>query len=352
MTNPADKGNMRYNKPWLSYSEQLDTLRSRGLAVTDDKKALDYLQRIGYYRLSGYWFPFRQRSEPCCALPRRKAGKNGKSTRVEHIALDEFKPGASFQDAVTLYVFDKQLRLLVMDALERIEIAFRVDISHTLGKHGPFAYLQPDHLFDDFAQAINQKTGITNHQSWLQKQALMINRSKEEFIRHNKEKYGLPLPVWIACEVWDFGTLSMLYDGMLQQDQDQISARYGIRDGRVLASWLRSLNYLRNVCAHHSRLWNRNMVDQPKRPDIGEAPLFEHAWQPGQQHILARVFILLCVIQHLLTTINPGSSWWQRLKSLLLAFPDLTYVGLDLKGMGVIDGWEQWSWTQSTNDRQ
>jgi abortive infection bacteriophage resistance protein len=352
MIHTTGTGGMRYNKPWLSHHEQLDLLKSRGLAVTDDARALDYLRRIGYYRLSGYWFAFRQRSEPCCAWPRRRTGKKGKSVRVEHIALDAFKPGASFQDAVALYVFDKQLRLLVMDALERIEVAFRVDISHTLGEYGPFAYLSPECLFDDFAQAINQKTGITDHQSWLQKQALMINRSKEEFIRHNKEKYGLPLPIWIACEVWDFGTLSTLYDGMRQQDQDRISARYGIHDGRVLASWLRSLNYLRNVCAHHSRLWNRNMVDQPKKPGSGEAPLFEQAWQPGQEHRLARVFVLLCVIQQLLTTINPNSSWWQRLKDLLTAFPDLAHVGLDLKGMGAIDGWEQWSWPQPPNDRQ
>ena len=84
------------------------------------------------------------------------------------------------------------------------------------------------------------------------------------------------------------------------------------------------------------------MVDQPRKPDSGDVPLFESAWQPGQEHVLARVFVLLCVIQHLLTTINPSSSWWQRLKHLLQAFPDLAHVGLDLHGMGVIDGWEQW----------
>lgn len=352
MSNSEDKGSLHYNKPWLSYAEQLDVLKSRGLAVTDDQKALDYLQRIGYYRLSGYWFSFRQRSELCCAVPRRKVGKNGKSARAEHIALDEFKPGASFKDAVYLYVFDKQLRLLVMDALERIEVGFRVDVSHTLGEFGPFAYLEPECLFVDFSKAINQRTGITDHQTWLQKQARMINRSKEAFIRHNKEKYGLPLPIWIACEVWDFGTLSTLYDGMRQQDQDRISARYGIRDGRVLASWLRSLNYLRNVCAHHCRLWNRNMVDQPRKPGSGEAPLFEQAWQTGHEHCLARVFVLLCVIQHLLTTVNPSSSWWKRLKDLLQDFPDLAHLELDLNGMGIIDGWEQWSWAQQINGRQ
>ena len=139
---------------------------------------------------------------------------------------------------------------------------------------------------------------------------------------------------------------------MQQQAQDRISARYGISDGRVLASWLRSLNYLRNVCAHHSRLWNRNVVDQPKKPSRGEVILFELAWHSGQEHTLARVFLLLCVIQHLLITINPNSSWWQRLTQLLHAFPDLEHVGLDLGGMGIIEGWENWRWAHEKNDRE
>ncbi len=59
---------MPYSKPWISHQEQLDRLKQRGLAVTDDKKALSYLKRIGYYRLSGYWYPFRERSELCCLI--------------------------------------------------------------------------------------------------------------------------------------------------------------------------------------------------------------------------------------------------------------------------------------------
>lgn len=114
---------MAYTKPWQSYEEQLDLLISRGLVVTDRAKALEYLRRIGYYRLSGYWFPFRELSEPLILLDehgRKPAKKQRKETRI---ALDDFRPGATFEDAVRLYVFDKKLRLLAMDALERIEIA-------------------------------------------------------------------------------------------------------------------------------------------------------------------------------------------------------------------------------------
>lgn len=131
-----------YTKPWQSYEDQLDLLMARGLVVTDRAKALEYLQRIGYYRISGYWFPFRQRSGQLVLLD-RNGRKPKRLNHVETIALDAFKPGATFENAVHLYIFDKQLRLLAMDALERIEIALRVDISHTLGKLDRFAYQEP-----------------------------------------------------------------------------------------------------------------------------------------------------------------------------------------------------------------
>ena len=156
----------RYDKPWKSYQEQLDMLIGRGLTVTDRAKALQYLERIGYYRLSGYWYPFREKSGAFCHLekpPNRKTFKRGDT---DHLILDTFRPGASFQCAIDLYVFDKKLCLLTLDALERIEIGLRVDISHTLGKADPFAYKNPECLFEGFSQQLDQDTGLTKHHQW------------------------------------------------------------------------------------------------------------------------------------------------------------------------------------------
>jgi abortive infection bacteriophage resistance protein len=175
---------MAYSKPWQSYEEQLDLLLSRGLQVTDRPMALEYLKRIGYYRLSGYWFPFRARSGPLVLLDDR-GRKPSRPNKVETIALDSFEPGATFENAVKLYVFDKQLRLLAMDALERIEIALRVDISHTLGKLDRFAYLRPELFHPDFGHKLDKKKGVSGHHEWLSKHAQLISRSKEEFVRHN-----------------------------------------------------------------------------------------------------------------------------------------------------------------------
>lgn len=329
-----------YEKPWLSYPEQLEKLKSRGLAVTDEPKALEYLERIGYYRLSGYWFPLRERSGLFC--PIGKGIRKGKKTKVASAVLDTFKPGSSFEAAVRLYVFDKKLRLLALDALERIEVALRVDIAHTLGKYDPFAYLNPGLLFEGFAKEADNTTGLPRHVDWMKKQATQIARSKEDFIKHNKSKYGHPLPIWIACEVWDFNTLSELYDGMRLDNQDAIAEKYGIRNGRTLASWLRSLNYLRNVCAHHSRLWNRNVIDQPQKPPKGVVPDFDSAWGPGNEHILARPFLLLCICQKLLSAINPASSWWQRFSALLEEFPENEPLGIGQSAFGVADEWRSW----------
>lgn len=230
-----------------------------------------------------------------------------------------------------------------MDALERIEIALRVAMSHLLGKRDAAAYLRPECFHPSFGRAIDPATGLSGHHAWLTKHAALINRSREEFIRHNKDRYGLPLPIWVACEVWDFGCMSTLYSGMLEADQDTISRHYGLSNGRIFATWLRSLNYLRNVCAHHSRLWNRNIVDQPRLPPVSQAP--DLAAFQDDAHLRSRAFVLLCICQHLMNRLNPSSSWGHRLKRLLDEdFPSLDHLGLSLAAMGVDAGWRLREW--------
>ncbi|MGN6479443.1 Abi family protein [Luteibacter sp.] len=326
-----------YTKTWKSYEDQLDQLIARGLAVTDREACLRCLKRIGYYRISGYWYALRERSGPIVLLDGN--GQRPARAKCTTVVLDEFKQGATFKDAADLYVFDKKLRMLVLDAIERIEVALRVDISHTLGKVDPFAYLRPDLLHSAFSESLDPETGLTRHHQWLGKHAQLIARSREEFVRHNKQKYGLPMPIWVACEVWDFGTLSTLYGGMREVEQDEICNVYGLTSGRVFASWLRALNYLRNVCAHHSRLWNRNIVDQPKFPTNAEVALIEPL--RGDTHARARCFTLLLLTKHLVTIVNPSSSWSERMRTHLETFPKLNHLGLDLAGMGAPDDWQK-----------
>lgn len=312
-----------YAKPWTSYADQLRILQQRGMQVSDVAKALEYLGRIGYYRLSGYWHDMRQ----------WQCDANG-----QRVVLDQFKPGTQFQDVVAL--FDKRLRLLVLDALERIEIALRVDLSYRLGQKGPFAYLDPANFNAVFTQK-KKRSGLTAYAEWLQKHDSLIQRSSEKFIQHNRNKYGLPLAIWVACEVWDFGCMSVLFSGLPEPEQNDIAKSYGLPadSGSVMVSWLCSLNYVRNVCAHHSRLWNRNVVDQPKLPKKGAVQALDVFH--GKAWLVARPFALLCICQHLMQQINPHSSWSQRVRVLLESFPPLHHVGLTLQGMGMEAQWLQ-----------
>ncbi len=304
-------------KTWKSYSEQLELLKLRGMNISDKGKALEYLERIGYYRLSGYWYPFREHVQTTRPTPPQR--------------LDTFKQGTCFSQIVELYVFDKQLRLLLIDALERIEIALREDIAYLLGEDDPFMYLDSNQL---------NNTRLLQHQKWLKRHAEFIDKSGEEGIKHYKTNYGLPLPIWVACGIWDFGTLSTLFSTMKIGDQEKISKKYDVLNGKTFASWLHSLNYLRNVCAHHNRLWNRNIDIQPKLPYLGQVLLTDPFI--GDTHKQARVYLLICICRHFMGKINPSSTWWERLKRHLLDnFPSVDHLGISVSDMGTIIDWDK-----------
>ncbi|MCC9165067.1 Abi family protein [Alcaligenes sp. MMA] len=315
-----------YNKPYLTFEQQLALLKERGLGVTDEKAALICLQRIGYYRLSAYWYPLRQTT----------LSKAADSSRITVQRTDAFRPNSTFEQVLALYVFDKRLRLLVLDAIERLEIAFRVDVSYRLGELDPFAHMDPNLLHGNFAKKVHPATGRTAHQNWLDKHQQMVTRSREDFVRHYKQKYGEPFPLWVSVELWEFGMLSTFYQGMKTVDRDAIAERYGLPDGQLLPSWLRALNFVRNVAAHHSRLWNKNLVDQPRLPRPGAVPSFDPII--GQPAIGSRLFVMLCILLHLMRMVSPNSSWPARLRQLLDDFP--TVPGLSLTDMGFIPGWE------------
>lgn len=318
---------MKPFKPWLSFPDLLRRLRDRGLAVENQAAALDYMERIGYYRLSGYWYPLRK-------IDSAASTAQGKPVRA-----DTFEPGSRFEDVVRLYVFDKKLRLLALDALERIEMAVRVDVAHLLGEVDPLAHENPACLHGNFTKQIQTRgkdKGKTQHQVWLDKYRGQVHGArKTPFVAHHLQQYG-GLPIWVAIEVWDFGMLSKLFSGMKFADQQTIAAIYGAPDGQAFARWLRSLNFIRNVAAHHSRLWNINVLELSPVPT---------GW-PAMNN--ARPFFYFCLMQQLVHVICPNSSWGERVKSLLVdEFPRGANPTLSLSDLGVFDGWDEWDlWTQ------
>lgn len=318
-------------KPWIPFTDQLAQLERRGMGLENRIAALDYLERIGYYRLSGYWYPMR-------AIDNVASAAQGKAVR-----LDDFVLGSRFEDVVRLYVFDKKLRLLALDALERIELAVRVDVAHRLGQRDPLAHENPACLHGNFAKRLIAKgpdAGRTAHQVWLVKYQTLLHRArKEPFVQHNKQQYGT-LPIWAAIEVWDFGLLSKLFAGMTYGDQQAVAAIYGAPDGQAFAQWLRSLNFIRNVSAHHSRLWNLNVVERAAVPADWPAALDN-----------ARPFFYFCLMQQLLGVICPNSTWGKRLADLLERdFPHTQNGLLSLDDFGAFAGWaEAKPWKRQTD---
>ena len=200
-----------YNKPFLDLPGQLALLEQRGLEVRNSNEALECLHRNGYYRLSAYWYPFRVivASHP----PRRS---------------DQFLPGSIFEDVMALYRFDKMFKLLLLDALERVEIAVRVEIALTLGARDAFAHYKPNSFHSNFS--LPNRNGEIAYSKWLAKFEESVRRSKDEFVRHHKSKYGATaqLPIWIAIELWDFGMLSHIYGGLKIRERRAVATHFGI----------------------------------------------------------------------------------------------------------------------------
>jgi abortive infection bacteriophage resistance protein len=309
-----------YTKPPLTLDQQVALLQGRGMGIQDAPKAKHYLQRLGYYRLSGYWYPFRK----------------SKIDNTGVTVLDEFRNGTEFRRAVDLYVFDKKFRLLIMDALERIEVAIRVDIASVLGAHDTFAHRNPALLHGNFTKKTDPKTGNTYYADWLRRFDDLAARSKEDFVIHFKNKYSDPLPIWVATELWDYGLLSRFLSGISHNDLCIIAARYNVPRPELLASWIRSMNHVRNICAHHSRLWNRSPSDQPRVPRAGEIPLLDHL--VTDKYAQVHIYAVAAVMQYILKTINPSSQWKQRLKDHFATFP--TAPGISAGQTGFPQGWE------------
>lgn len=311
----ADSLYTGHMKPWTSIADQIELLKSKGMIITDDALAAQALDRFGYYRLSGYWFSFRDKD-------------------ASGAILNHFAPDTHLKEIVDLYVFDKRLRLLALDALERIELAIQVDVASILGRHDPAAHTMTEFL--------NQKY-VQNGQAarWSSKYEDLKRRSnRRAFVRHNLETYG-ELPIWVAIEIFDFGALSHLFKMMQRPDRDRIAAKYGLSGGNVLEQWLKSLTYMRNIAAHHERLWNNNVKDHAAVP-----AQFSQIRQTNQY----RSFRYFCIMQFFLEQICPRSQWRDRVRTHLLSFPTPDNGKVSLTDMGVVEGWENWPMWRPRNE--
>jgi abortive infection bacteriophage resistance protein len=293
---------MRYTKPPLTFEEQADQLLERGL-VAEREQLIARLSEVNYYRLSGYWYPFRKPDE------------------------DSFRPGTSLELIWDRYVFDRQLRVLVMDGIERVEVAVRTALANRLSlRHGAFGHLDRRHL---------PNISVPRHRRMLKKIQDEEDRSNEVFVAHYHTKYSSEtnLPLWMAAELMAFGTMLTLFRGAESEVKRDIAARYGIADS-VLNSWLLSLNTVRNACAHHARLWNRSLGTPVMIPRGRKHPEWHAPVNIGAQP--RRMFAVLSALRYLVRHIAPQSGWPERLLYLL----EEKHPNIPIAQMGFPPNWK------------
>lgn len=322
---------VEYTKSWLSLEQQVERLASYGVDVGGRNHAAALLKSTGYYRLTGYLYPFRESEQ-------YMDDEGHTRTRV----LSDYRAGTTLRHVESIIDFDRRLRMLVMDGIERIEVAVRMQIGYVLGRTSAFGHEDSASFIEAFTKTgTDPGTGepvLSPHATWLQRVDERRAKSDEQFVVHFREKYDDQMPVWALTEILELGQLSVLYRGMLQQDAEEIAMAFGVPTKKIMGSWLASLNYVRNVAAHHARLFNRKLQNAPKRPRAGQIPLLDHLRDEATPKGGFGTYNALAVIAYLLPSIETETDWNQQIAALLQAFP--TSHALSPGSMGVPHGWE------------
>lgn len=258
-----------------SIETQIQLLKYKGMILKDEDFAKYHLGRISYFRLKSYWWDMQ-------------------SDRVNHI----FKPNTCFEDVINIYNFDKDLRLILFDAIETIEITLRTKLIYYMSmSYGGLWYVN-EKLFNDKEK----------HHKHIGELLDEFNRSGDIFVKEYRAKHNVTVidssntnlfpESWVIFEVATFGTLSKIYKNLNHQlpEKSMISKDFGLNMHNELSSWLESISLLRNIVAHHSRIWGRKMV---KKPAFGYSQ--RNAWlnsissvQENQPYFVISTMLYLC----------------------------------------------------------
>lgn len=304
-----------YIKPPLQFTEQLQLLKNRGLTVNDDSKALSYLAQISYYRLSAYFLPYQ-------------------------LVKDTFDVGTTLDQIIKTYAFDRELRLLIFDFIERIEIAIRTQFIYLLANKYNNSHWQDDRSI--FVKPYYNSAGrlidpYADFQAVMSK--AMTNRKPEVFIKHYVNTYHKPSnpPAWMCFELLTIGELSNLYKGLRNNDdKKQIADQFKVHY-TVFQSWLHSITYIRNICAHHSRLWNKDLAIEPM---LMLKP--KGNWVGASYHNNKRTFHFICVLKYMLDASAQKVHLTARLDDLLKKYSmvPVKYLGIPSDGKGNLLDWK------------
>ena len=313
---------MLYSKPATTIDEQIQMLHDRGMQG-EQSLMRRWLETVGYYRLSAYWLPF----EMPAPAPRTRS--------------KAFRPSTQFEVVVDIYMFDRKLRLLIMEAIERVEIALRSRWTNRLSlAHGAHAHLDRS-IFQSGYDHINLLSSLSSRTS----------ESKEVSVDHYRRKYSDPFlpPLWVVTELMTFGELSKWFAATKDpRVKSAVAADLGLPTREALEGTLQLLSYIRNICAHHGRVWNRQTVKRLPyirrfREDlvvtISQSPTGQQC-QPDN-----RIYNPLATLARLLRHQSADTTFPARIVALMdERSPE------DIRAMGFPDDWRSRPCWSSTPD--
>lgn len=300
----ADWGVLFMNyKNFKTYDQLIEILEKRHLIIKDKSSVIDFLKKVHYYRLSAYFIPFQ--------YPKDSDKK------------DIFKDNVTFEDITNLYHFDCELKKLIFSYLQQLELTLRAQISHIHSqKYDPFGYIQnPNSLKREL-----RNKNIFLFYEFITKTQKEKQRASEDFIKHIKDKYGIDdLPLWALVEILSFGLISKFFKLMQLDEQLKLLEFFKMQKIKVgvFENWLETLAYIRNICAHHSRLWNKNLV---KKFKLDSKYDFLNQSVPTN-----KIFFALSVLAEILK----DSSIKEGFKALLVKYPSIPK-----ESMGIPQCWE------------
>lgn len=291
---------IHFPKTYKTPSQLVALLQSRNLLIADTGSAERYIQSIGYYRLSAYMHPLLQ------------------APKGNHI----FKDGSTFDKVMMLYRFDKKLRVLLFNEIEKIEIAVREAVMNMAAdRSGDIFWLTNSVHFHD-------QNIFANSKALLKKE---YERSTEDFIEHFKQTYIEPFPpAWILGELLPMGNVNIYYRNLKDKALKKRIAQRFYLHAPVFESWISVLTLTRNACCHHARVWNKvnkiipNDMRGMTRPWIT---------MPADK---SRIYYNICIIKYFLDIISPNNDMLAKLHNLFANFPEI-----ELRAMGFPAKWEQ-----------
>jgi abortive infection bacteriophage resistance protein len=290
---------INYSKTCTLPQDLIPLLKNRGLSILDEQRAINHLSNIGYFRLSAYLYPLL------------------KDPKEDHL----YKNSTTFDMALDMYRFDRKLRILLFNEIEKIEVAIRSAMNNLITNAMGDVFWMTDAV-NFSSQAIFTKTTDLIRSE--------IDKSKEEFIEHFKNKYSNPFPpAWMISEIIPLGVLYNIFNNLKRKSlKKNISSYFGL-SLPAFTSWMLILSNLRNLCGHHVRIWNKEISMVATDPQNHVFP-----WIDSSSIDMKRIYYRICIIKYLLFTVSPNNRFTEKLQSLLAEYPTI-----DICAMGFPADW-------------